>query len=364
MLPYWLLLAVLSFGSVLYQRELLARPAGVIGTDHRMRNDLAFAFIVVALTLMIGLRYEVGGDWNIYFSEFKEVTPLPLAGAIRRLRSEAGYTTLNWLAGQVGLGFWFVNLVCAAIFVTGLTALARQQSNPWLVLVVATPVFIILVGMGYTRQSAGVGCVLIGLTRIIKGKHFLWFVGWALIGALFHQSAILWIPVVALFIFRWTAGSLLLLAATAIISYYVVLPEALDRYAIGYIDVVYEAKGVLFRVIPNAAAGALLLTFRKQFRGAPVELNIWRGFAILSLVALFALQFVKSSIIIDRLSLYILPMQIVVLSALPTAFGPRGQRSLALTAIVIGYTAIQLWAWLTFANHARFWIPYRLYPLS
>src|SRR5205807_3840367 len=107
-----------------------------------------------------------------------------------------------------------------------------------------------------------------------------------------------------------------------------------------------------------------LILFRKQFTGSSVEIRIWRSFAFLSLFALGSLLFVPSSIIIDRLSLYILPMQIVVLSNLPTAFGSKRQESLFLTGLVIAYSAAQLFFWLNYANHSRFWVPYRFYPLA
>jgi hypothetical protein len=362
MLPYWGLLIVLAFGSILNQRESLVSHDGRV-TSRRLRTDVPLFSAALLILLMVGLRYEVGGDWKIYFAQFRMISNSSL-DVVDRMNTETGYTVLNWLAGKFGFGFWFVNLICAIPFVTGLILLARQQPNPWLALVVATPVLIILVGMGYTRQSVGVGCVLIGLTCLMNGKRFRWFVAWALIGALGHKTALLFIPIVALFIFNWRFGAILVLLAIGLLGYFVVIPEALGRYAPGYINTVYEAKGVVFRVVPNAVAGAILILFRKQFTGPPIELRIWHGFAFLSLLALVALLFVKSTVIVDRLSLYVLPMQIVVVSTLPTAFGRKQQESFAITALVIAYSAAELFFWLTFANHSRFWVPYRFYPLA
>ncbi|MFL6725433.1 MAG: EpsG family protein [Sphingomicrobium sp.] len=362
MLPYWGLLIVLALVSI------LPRKANLVPDDGRMalrplKTDVPLVSAALVILLMVGLRYNVGGDWRIYFAQYRMISNSSL-DVVGRLNTETGYTLLNWLAGKLGFGFWFVNLVCAIPFVWGLILLARQQPNPWLALVVATPVLIILVGMGYTRQSVGVGCMLIGLTGLMNGKGFLWFVAWVLVGALCHKSALLFIPLVALFIFEWRFSTTLLLLATGLIGYFVVLPETLDRYAAGYINTVYEAKGVVYRVIPNAVAGAILLLFRKQFTGLRIELRIWRGFAFLSLLAVVALLYVRSTVIIDRLSLYVLPMQIVVLSTLPAAFGRKQQESLAVTGLVITYSAVQLFIWLNYANHSRFWVPYRFYPLS
>ena len=50
----------------------------------------------------------------------------------------------------------------AVPFTYGLFRICRQQPNPWLALVVATPFLIIVVGMGYTRQAAAMGFLMIG----------------------------------------------------------------------------------------------------------------------------------------------------------------------------------------------------------
>jgi hypothetical protein len=358
-------LIVLAFASLIKSNGNLVSQNGRI-VARPLRVDAPLVASALLILLMVGLRYRVGGDWDTYFAQYRKISgsALDVFHIVKRISSDPGYTVLNWISGQLGLGFWFVNLACATPFVVGLILLAHQQGNPWLALLIATPVFIILVGMGYTRQSVGIGCMLIGLTGLINGKRFLWFVAWTLIGATFHLSAMLFIPVVALFVFEVRFSAILLVLTATLITYFVVLPAALHRYAPGYINTVYEAKGVLFRVVPNAVAGIFLIIFRKQFTGSPIEIRIWRSFAFVSLVALVSLLFVPSSIIIDRLSLYILPMQIVVLSNLPTAFGIKRQESLLITGLIIAYSAAQLFFWLNYANHSRFWVPYRFYPLS
>ena len=77
---------------------------------------------------------------------------------------------LNWFAGQNELGFWFVNTVCGGIFSYGLIAFARSQPRPWLALAVAVPYLIIVVAMGYTRQAAAIGFVMLGLVRLGNGS--------------------------------------------------------------------------------------------------------------------------------------------------------------------------------------------------
>ena len=364
MFPYWLLLIVLALGSIVDQPRLRAEPGDQPGLDYRIGRNPALVFVLIAITLMIGLRYKVGGDWNTYVVTFNRITSLPFDAALTQSPDEIGYDFLNWLAGWVGAKLWLVNLVCAIPFVIGLAALCRQQPNPWLALVVATPLFIIVLGMGFTRQASATGFMLIGLSGLARGRSYWWFLTWTLVGSLFHYSVLVLVPILPLFIFRATAFSALLAVSALIVGYYVLLPNALDRYSAGYIQQVYQAKGAIFRIAPNAFAGLMLLVFRRQYYGHPTELKVWRGMAILSLTIMVAFVLVRSSVILDRLSLYVLPLQIFVWARLPTAFGRNREPHPALTVLVIAYSVSVLALWLNLANHARFWLPYQIYPLS
>jgi len=364
LLVYWLLLAALSLGTLIYQRRYRLDGDHNLAIDDQLRNNLGFAAILVAITLLIGFRYRVGGDWNVYKFWFGEIGRLPFRLALKRSPDEWGYTILNWVVARLGVQLWLVNLVCALPFMAGLAALCRDQPNPWLALLVATPLLVIVVGMGYTRQATALGFMLIGLVGISRGRAFWWFVVWTLVGSLFHESVLLFIPVVPLFLLRLSGFSLLLLAAAAAFGYLFVLPHTVEHYSRGYINQVYLAKGAIYRIAPNTITALIPLLFRRRFEGSRTELKIWRGFAYCALLIQIAYFEIASTVILDRISAYVLPLQVWVWSRLPTAFGQNRQPSLAVTALVIGYSALVLGLWLMFATHSRYWIPYRVYPLS
>jgi hypothetical protein len=73
---------------------------------------------------------------------------------------------------------------------------------------------------------------------------------------------------------------------------------------------------------------------------------------------LVLLLVLPSSTAVDRLALYVMPLQVAVLSRFPLAFGRRMG-----TFIVVLYSLAIEFVWLNFATHARFWIPYQVYPL-
>jgi hypothetical protein len=362
MFPYWFLYSILAFGAVFYPPRSQATQDGTIVDQSGSGRDLILILTAVLLVLMVGLRYRVGGDWLTYLVNSNFISGRSLTWSITNSPNEPGYTLVNWVVLKLGFEIWLVNLICAIPFVVGLTSLARQQPNPYLALAVAAPLLIIVVGMGYTRQATALGFLLIGITSLTAGKPFWMFLIWAGTGALFHFSVLFFVPLVALLLFRGTFLSVIMLISLGIIGYLFVLPTAFDRYSIGYIKTVYEAQGAIFRIALSALAGMIVTFGGRLFFVNPIEARIWRGWALLSLVSLLLLFFVPSTVIVDRLSVYLLPLQVIVFGRLPLVFGGRQSQQLWTWLMITAYAGV-LFLWLTFANHARFWIPYRVYPL-
>jgi hypothetical protein len=76
------------------------------------------------------------------------------------------------------------------------------------------------------------------------------------------------------------------------------------------------------------------------------------------------LFFSNSSTAIDRLALYLIPVQLFVFSGLPEVFSPqRHTKTYSLVRyLVIFYSFMVMTVWLLFAGHRGYWIPYNLYP--
>ncbi len=362
MYPYWLLYLILAIGALFYSPHPPTTPAVSSSDRSESRRDLILIATAILIVLMIGLRYRVGGDWLNYLVNSDLITGRSLSWALANSPNEPGYTLVNWIALAIGSDIWLVNLICAIPFVVGLVALAKQQPNPYLALAVAAPLLIIVVGMGYTRQATALGFLLIGLTSLTAGRPFWRFLVWVGIGSCFHFSVLFFAPFVALLLFRGTFLSFIFLAISAVFGYLFLLPNILNRYSAGYIRTVYEAQGAIFRIALSALAGIIVLLFARRFLYNQTETRIWRGWALLSLLLLFMLFYVSSTVIIDRISVYLLPIQVVVFSRLPLVLGGRQSQSFW-TLLTLAVYAGVLFLWLTFANHATFWIPYRVYPI-
>jgi hypothetical protein len=79
--------------------------------------------------------------------------------------------------------------------------------------------------------------------------------------------------------------------------------------------------------------------------------------ALLALASVGWLLVSASSTAVDRMALYLIPLQLFVFARLPDLMGRgRGLRNWVLA--VVAYYAAVLFVWLNFATHAYTWVPY------
>jgi hypothetical protein len=350
-LPYWLLFSLCAAGALESRRR--------VNRAYQGGPLLMLAALFVAL--MIGLRFEVGGDWLNYIEIYDEIRHNKLADVL--FYQDPGYTLLNWVAQQIGAGIWFVNLSCAVLFTWGLVKFARQQPNPWLVLVVAVPYFVIVVGMGYTRQAVAIAILLAGLATIHKHSIFR-FGLYVVLAALFHKSAIVILPLVGLSVVQKRGPAALLILLLGIVLYYALLQSSVDRLISNYEVAAYESEGAGVRIAMNVVPAFVFLLFSKRFGLSPAEEKLWRMFSYAALGSLALLFVLESSTAVDRVALYLIPLQLFVLSRLAYAFPVKGGANGQLALLVIAYSAAVQFVWLNYAKHAQFWIPYKAYLLT
>ena len=326
---------------------------------HAAGRSNPLLFVAGVLTaLMIGLRFEVGGDWINYEEIYLLMAYADLGYAATY--SDPGYAVLNWLSAQLGYGMWFVNLVCGLIFTWGLIKFVRREPNPWLCALVAVPYLIIVVAMGYTRQGVAIGLILAGLSILDRGS-LLRFTVYILLAASFHKSAIVVLPLVALAANRDRVVTGAILAATAVLVYYLFVQDQIDRLVTNYVEAEYSSQGATIRVVMNLPPALIFFAFRKRFAFAAQPDLLWRNFALAALAALFLLVMTTSTTAVDRLALYLIPLQIVILGRLPDALATRNQSRMALVLAVILYSAAIQFVWLNYAVNAFAWVPYQNY---
>jgi len=326
-----------------------------------MAHPAISATSVLFLTTLIGLRYQVGGDWGNYLGYLDRSSRLTLGEVF--VQGDPGYILLNWLAVHTVGDIWGVNLVCGLLFSIGLVSFVRIQPRPWLALLAAVPYLVIVVAMGYSRQGVAIGLALLGLVSLTRDRSVVKFVMWVALAATFHKTALLLVPIAALATDRGRIWTAMWVGGATALLYYLFLEDSVGSLVSGYIDAEYNSQGATIRVAMNALPAAIFLLARRRFHLTRVELRLWTNMAWLALGFVVLLVISPSSTAVDRLALYVIPLQLFVLARLPEAFPDTG-RGLSVVAIgVIVYSAAVQFVWLNFAVYADGWIPYQFYPL-
>ena len=344
MLPY-----LLTFGIFAY--------AG-FGSARRIASSTVLA-LGIFLTLLIGLRDQVGGDWLNYLPYLNRSIGIPFAEIFQE--DEPGYGLLNWIAANWGGGVYLVNTFCGLIFTIGLLQFCRAQPRPWLALTLAFPYLITVVAMGYSRQGVAIGLEMIALLALQRDR-LLPFLAWIALAATFHRTVLLLLVLPA----STLSGSLrfsqfirlFLLVGAAYGLYSAVIAPDIDYYVQGYIVAEYQSQGALIRVVLCLLPALGFLLFRRRFQLPPDTQRIWTLISLLAVAAAIGLFTVASSTAVDRLALYLIPLQIFVGSRIPDT-RIFGIASASWNQLLIAFSFAVLIVWLLFAGHSQYWLPYR-----
>jgi hypothetical protein len=349
-LTYWMMFLLPAWAAVV-QARIRAAP--------RLGPEWLAAWL--ALTLLIGYRFEVGADWGSYVDAVYSTSGRSLAEILSG--GDPAYGLLNWLAWQFGWGIHGVNLICGALFGLGLIVFCRQQPRPWLAMAVAMPYLVIVVAMGYSRQGVAIGLAMLGLAAL-SHKSNLRFVAWVALASLFHKSAVVLLPlaIVATRQGRWLTAAWV--GATAAAMFALVLEAHTDTLVRTYLAAEYASEGAAVRVAMNAAPALVFLIFRRRLAPDGHLRRLWTWMALVALASVLLLAISPSSTAVDRIALYLIPLQMFVFGRLPDLGGSDRAMTNALVASTLVFYGLVLAVWLNYASHAFAWLPYRFFPLE
>lgn len=341
---YWIIYGMWTSGALQYSRAKANR-----------NNQYLFTVATILTALFIGLRYNVGGDWGAYQGMYDTIYFQPLFAALQL--TDPGYAFLNWLFSQMDFGIWAVNLVCGILFMAGVGRLASRQPAAWLAIVVAVPYLIIVVAMGYTRQAAAIGVICFGLADANE-RSIGRLVIYVAVATLFHKTAILVLPVMIAPIATRRPLIGLIGCVLFAVLFLVFLRGNTDALVANYVQSNYDSQGAAIRIAMNVLAASVLLLLRDRLGLTPYQRSFWTYSALLAMVSVPALLIASASSGVDRVSLFLIPLQLVALSRLPFALGRTPATSAALTFGVIGYSFAVQFVWLNYATNSAAWVPY------
>jgi len=275
---------------------------------------------------------------------------------------DPGYELLSWASDAMGLGIYGVNFLCAVFFSTGLIKFCSAQPRPWLALTLSIPYLLIVVAMGYTRQSVAIGFMMMAFLSLETYNLPAFFIQ---VGAatIFHKTALVMLimamPAIlsgGKIINRIIAFLVLLIVGLSL--FYTFLAPRFDFYLHGYEGKAMQSQGAAIRVAMVVFPALILAIFRKHFRLIKLQKMIWLGLAYAAILCLVLLAVLKSSTVVDRLALYCIPLQMFVGSRIIDLAAFKTLKKQILAAIVIIAALVQF-VWLNYALTAFAWLPYK-----
>jgi hypothetical protein len=310
----------------------------------------------VLLVVLIGLRFQVGGDWLTYERIFLEVNRVDLATALTL--GDPLYNLLNWLIGSVGGDIWHVNLVCATIFTYGLIRFCRTLPYPAVGFVSAVPYLVIVVGMGFTRQATAIGCLMAAMASY-KGQLNFRVLAAFIIALGFHKSVIF---AALCFAFSSTRNR----TANVVVGVFVIallgaifVFGSIDRFVDVYIESEMQSGGATIRLALSWLITFAYFIFLDRSGLLGERHKLWRNFGLVSLALIPIYFYSVSSTAVDRIGFLLLPFQLMVFGYLPLITRRLSALTYPLIAAIVGFNFALLYIWLFLADNAPFWLPYR-----
>jgi hypothetical protein len=347
MWPYFIIFLFASCFALVAPRDA---PKGGSGR-------VAFILFAILLALMIGFRWRVGGDWSWDTRRMIHLGDADLTDYFAK--ADPGYALLMWLGTKSGFNIWFVHLLVGVIFAYGLLRLCLTQVHPWLSIVVAIPYLVIVVAMGYDRQAVSIGFVMLAMIAL-RDRSIVRFAGSMILASAMHITALSLMPV---FVFgsridkRWAA---IVGGPIFVVGYIYFLQKKTDDVIAVYIKTEYSSSGAAVRIAMNALPAFVYFVFRSRFKIDDDERRFLDVLALIALAFVGLLYVSPSSTAIDRMALYIIPIQLFVLGRLPFTLARTRAGYDLLAAGVVVYSATVMFVWLNFGANSGDWVPYRL----
>ncbi|MFM5949476.1 MAG: EpsG family protein [Novosphingobium sp.] len=349
MLIYWILLAFPALMAIAY-------PVSADRARTGPAQGLALAFFLVLYTGIAALRFETGGDWLTYDLLYDDIRTDTFAHALSV--TDPLYGLLNWIGAETGLGIYFVNAVCGWVLSYGVVKVALRFREPWLAITMAVPYLLIVVGLGYVRQGAAIGVILLAIASFDQSKPLRTLI-YLMVAMAFHATAVVTLP---MFTYAVTARHKMLgvlIAVLGVAVFYLLLAPRIEVFEAGYVANEYDSGGTLTRLLMSLIPSLLLLLRWRNFGTSVRVRSVWVSIAIANFAALAALGLVSSSTAVDRIALFFSPIQIAVMGEFRSLVPLARRFTIPTRLALIAVAAMVQVVWLVYATHAEFWVPYR-----
>ena len=164
-----------------------------------LTNKIFYYSIALFFIIFIGLRYEIGCDWERYVQMFDKFSSMsfidlftfnyvigPHRDSSTHLLQEFGHVIITILSRNI----YILNTVYASLFVVPLFFFCSKIKRVYLSLLISYPYYILVVGMGPIRQAACISLLMLSILFIQTRKYLSYFLS-TTFSILIHQFSII-----------------------------------------------------------------------------------------------------------------------------------------------------------------------------
>lgn len=328
----------------------------------RNREFKVFFYIfLIFLMFFLGLRYEIGADWFNYIYMYEYINGLTLYESI--LFTDPGYGFLNYISHFFNLkDTILINFVCSFLFLLPFFFYPRKIYNYWIPLLVSFPYLILVVSMGYTRQSVAISFFIIAIIFALENKFLQLFL-FSFLAFLFHKSSIIILIFYPIILFpRFFANNIVfytyMFFSFIFMSIVIFISSVTGENIYTSKSSEISSSGAIFRVLAHILPLIFYIIYRPLLR--KILLNKLMLFDCLVYLILFTLFLSFGfSTLADRFNLYLIVFDILVFSYLYLLLNKFNR--LTMMCFIILFNTLLLFIWLNFGAWSKAWLPYQNY---
>ena len=159
-----------------------------------INNRFFYYLIALFFIIFIGLRYEIGCDWEQYKAMFERYRPYSLIEILERNLFQNEKQKLQELGHILITNFsqniYILNLIYSILFTLPLFYFCSKLKRKYFSLLISYPYYIVVIGMGPIRQAACISFLMLSILFVSNKKYFMHLFITS-ISLLIHQFSIL-----------------------------------------------------------------------------------------------------------------------------------------------------------------------------
>lgn len=322
-------------------------------------TKLNFKLFFIFITIFIGLRYEVGGDWWNYLSIYDSFEYQSFLQSI--FISDVGYSILNFLSVKLEIADTvLVNFCCALIISIFLYLAFIKLEKYWLMMLLYYPYHLLVVSLGYTRQAVALAIITYAFTCLID-KRNVKFLLYVLFACLFHKTAIILLMFLPLSFIQKIKQKKFLFYFYCLFSLFIILSLVYISMRFGEniytnSDTELSSSGVFMRLSMHFIPIFLYFSYRNKFNQNRMIVLDYFLFMIF-LCTILAFSF---STLADRFNLYLIFFDLFIFSFVFNNLKKKNE--IFFSFILFVNFTLYIYIWMSLGEWAsKAWIPYQNY---